>query len=61
MTETERLKKEVQSLIKRVAHLVRVNKRQRQQIEKLRRELHPDQQYYINVQRGHAKTRRKGR
>lgn len=61
MTETEHLKKEVQSLIKRVAHLVRVNKRQRQQIEKLRRELHPDQQYYINVQRGRADKRRNNR
>lgn len=61
MTEVERLQKEVRSLIKRVAHLVRVNKRQRQQIEKLRKQLNPDQQHYINVQRGAASTRRKGR
>lgn len=61
MTEVERLQKEVRSLIKRVAHLVRVNKRQRQQIERLRKQLNPDQQHYINVQRGTASTRRKGR
>lgn len=61
MTDFERLQKENKSLIKRVAHLVRINKRQRQQIEKLRRELNPDQQHYINVQKGHAGSRRKNR
>lgn len=61
MTETERLLKENRALIKRNAHLIRINKRQRQQIEKLRRELNPDQQHYINVQRGTASARRKGR
>lgn len=61
MTEVELLQKEIRSLIKRVAHLVRVNKRQREQIEKLRRELHPDRQYYVNVQKGRADSRRKGR
>ena len=61
MTEVERLQKEVKSLIKRVSHLVRVNKRQRQQIEKLRRELNPDQQHYINVQKGKVTDRRKRR
>lgn len=61
MTEMERLQKEVKSLIKRVSHLVRVNKRQRQQIERLRKQLNPDQQHYINVQRGNARSRRKHR
>ena len=61
MTETERLQKENRALIKRNAHLIRVNKRQREQIEKLRRELNPDTQYYINVQKGRADKRRKKR
>ena len=61
MTETERLQKENRALIKRNAHLIRINKRQRQQIETLRKQLNPDQQHYINVQRGAASTRRKGR
>lgn len=61
MTDNERLQKEIKSLIKRVAHLVRVTKRQRRQIEALRRQLNLNQQYYINVQRGKASNRRNRR
>lgn len=61
MTETERLQKEVKALIKKNAHLKRVLARQRSVIEKQRKLLSADNQYYINVQKGRADKRRKGR
>lgn len=61
MTETERLQKEVKALIKKNAHLKRVLARQRSVIEKQRKLLSVDGQMYINVQKGRADSRRKGR
>ena len=59
--EVDRLKKQVRTLNKRNAKQAHIMRQQRSLIDKLRRENRTEAPVYINVQKGRASNRRKGR